>query len=202
MSQCAMHNLRRLAIASIALAACAWGAATQPFVDRTQAGLINAVPELSTLAFDSDQSTLQPLLDAAGQQLQTMFANFVNVSMSEEVHEMRFDSPHLIWKDHRDRFRYVIETRPFVESRRQARGPNAAQPNAKSIFLIAGPFVEILGDLLPQNQKQARFRYLGRMSEDGRPSLYWRSPSETGREKVSFGWMKQENGCCVSEQTS
>jgi VWFA-related protein len=158
-------------MASIALAACAWGASSRPFVDSSQADLIKAAPELSALAFDSDQSTLEPLLRAAGEQLESTFAKFVTVSMSEQVHEMRFESAHLVWKEHRDKFRYVVTTRPFAESRRQAQGPDAAQPNAKSAFLIAGPFVEMLGDLLPQNQKQARFRYLGRMAEDGRPSL-------------------------------
>jgi VWFA-related protein len=158
-------------MASIALAACAWGAAGQPFVDSNQADLIKVAPELSALAFDSDQSTLEPLLRAAGEQLESTFAKFVTVSMSEQVHEMRFESAHLVWKEHRDKFRYVVTTRPFAESRRQAQGPDAAQPNAKSAFLIAGPFVEMLGDLLPQNQKQARFRYLGRMAEGGRPSL-------------------------------
>lgn len=164
------HN-PKLAIASIALAVCAWAAASQPFVDSSQADLINAAPELRALAFDSDQSALEPLLHAAGEQLESIFAKFVTVSMSEQVHEMRFDSAHLVWKEHRDKFRYVVTTRPFAESRRQAQGKDAAQPNAKSAFLIAGPFVELLGDLLPQNQKQARFRYLGRMSEGGRPSL-------------------------------
>lgn len=165
-----MHLLSRLSLASAALA-CAWGASNQPFVDSSQAELVKAAPELSALAFDSDQSALDPLLHATGEQVESMLSKFVNVSMTEEVHEMRLDTAHLSWKEHRDRFHYVVETRPFAESRRQAQGPDAAPPNAKSAFLIAGPFVEMLGDLLPENQAQSRFRYLGRIAASGKPSL-------------------------------
>lgn len=166
-----MHTLSRLMMASVAAAAGVCTATGQPFVDSSQAELIKAAPELSALAFDSGQSTLNPLLIAAGQQLERTFTKFVNVSMAEELHELRFESAHLIWKEHRDRFRYVLEARPFAELRRQAEGPDAAQPSAKSAFLIAGPFVQMLADLLPQNQELARFRYLGRINEDGQPCL-------------------------------
>jgi len=166
-----MQMLSRLAIASFALVTCAWHAPGQTFVGSSRAELLTAVPELSALEFDSNQSMLDPLLRETGEQVESTLAEFVNVSMAEDVHEMRFDTAHLVWKEHRDRFRYVVAARPFSESRRQAQGPDAAQPNAKSAFLIAGPFVEMLGDLLPQNQKQSHFRYLGRMAEGGRPSF-------------------------------
>jgi VWFA-related protein len=154
----------RLFIATIALAACARAAPDRPFVDSNRTELIKAVPELSTLEFDSDQSTLDPLLRATGQQLESMLARFINASIAEDVHEMRFDSTHLMWKEHRDQFRYVIETRPFVELRNKA-------PNPQSGFLIAGRFMDMLGDLLPANQSKSRFRYLGHITEAGAPSL-------------------------------
>ena len=163
--------LFRLSMATLALAACACGAAGQPFVDGSRAELIKAAPELSALEFDSSQSTLDPLLRATGEQLDSMLAKFINISMAEEVHEMRFDSAPMMWREQRDNFRYVVKTDPFAESRRPAQGADAAQPNARSVFLIAGPFVEMLGDLLPENQSQSRFRYLGRIAEGGRPSL-------------------------------
>jgi VWFA-related protein len=166
-----MHTLPRLLMASIALAACAYGAPDQPFVDSSRADLIKAAPELSVLEFDSDQSTLDPLLRATGQQLENMLAKFINVSIAEEVHEMRFDNAHLMWKEHRDKFRYVVGTRPFAESRRQAQSGDAAQPNAKSSFLISGRFLEMLSDLLPANQNQSRFRCLGLITEGGGRSL-------------------------------
>ncbi len=166
-----MSRVSWLSIAGAALVVCGYAAPGPRFVDCTREELINAAPELSTLDFDANQSPPNLLLSAAGEEVESMFAKFVSVSMSEQVHEMRFESANLVWKEHRDKFRYVVTTRPFAESRRQAKGPDAASPNAKSAFLIAGPFVDMLGDLLPQNQKQSRFRYLGRMSEGGRPSL-------------------------------
>jgi VWFA-related protein len=154
----------RLLIATIALAACAHAAPDHPFVDMNRAELLKAAPELGALEFDSDQSALGPLLRAAGQQLESMLARFINVSIAEDVHEMRFESKRLIWKEHRDQFRYVIETRPFLESRNQA-------PNPQSGFLVAGRFMDMLSDLLPANQSNARFRYLGRIREGGAPNV-------------------------------
>src|ERR1035441_8222392 len=101
----------RLLIVTITLATCARAAPDRPFVDSNRTELLKAVPDLSALEFDSDQSTLDPLLRATGQQLETMLARFINASIAEDVHEMRFDSTHLMWKEHRDQFRYVIETR-------------------------------------------------------------------------------------------
>jgi VWFA-related protein len=155
-----MQKLFRVLVASIALAALP-GAALQPsFVDLSREELIKAAPELSGVQFDSDQSTLEPLLGATGQQLESMLAKFINVSIAEDVHEMRFDSKPLLWKDHRDKFQYVVETRPFAESRRPV-------PNSSNGFAIAGHFIDLLGDFLPQNQKQLRFRYLGSFMEGG-----------------------------------
>ena len=152
----------RLLIASIFLAGLP-GAALQPsFVDCSREELLTAAPELSGVQFDSDQSTLEPLLAATGQQLESMLAKFINVSMAEDVHEMRFDAAPLLWKEHRDKFQYVVQTRPFAELRRPA-------PNSRNGFAIAGHFVDLLGDLLPQNQKQLRFRYWAGPWKPARP---------------------------------
>ncbi len=152
--------MRLLLMAIVALATLPRAAPQQLFVDSRSEELIKAAPELSVLQFDPDQSTLDPLLGATGQRLESMLAKFINVSIAEDVHEMRFDSAPLIWKEHRDKFQYVVETRPFAELRRPA-------PNSSNGFAIAGHFVDMLGDLLPQNQKQSRFRYLGRITESG-----------------------------------
>ena len=122
---------------------------------------------MKALEFASDQTPLDPLLRTAGQQLESMIEKFVNVSVAEEVHEMRFDSAHLKWKEHRDEFRYVVRTRPFSELRTGVKG-DALPPSAQSSFLLTARFVGMLGDLLPENQDQARFRYLGRIQESGR----------------------------------
>jgi hypothetical protein len=81
--------LSRLLMTTIALAAYARAAPGRPFVDCSRAELIKAAPELSAIEFDSDQSALDPLLSATGQQLESMLAKFINVSIAEDVHEMR-----------------------------------------------------------------------------------------------------------------
>jgi VWFA-related protein len=154
-------------MAAVALAICAKGASDQAFVDASQAELIKAAPELRALDLDSNQSTLDSLLSTTGQQLENMLAKFINVSIAEEVHEMRFDSAEMTWTEHHDQFRYVVRTSPFNEFRRQAQGGEAARSDTKSTFLISGRLMETLGDLLPENQSQSRFRYLGRMEEGG-----------------------------------
>ncbi len=164
-----MQLLSRLLLAGLALGACCITA--QPFVDGSRAELLAAAPDLSALQFDPDQTTLAPLLRNAGQQLASMIAKFINVSISEDIHEMRFDSAQIAWKEHHDKFVYIVRTNPFTELRRQAPGGEPVQPDAKSVFLISGDFVETLSGLLPENQSQWRFRYLGRMSESGLPSL-------------------------------
>ncbi len=130
-------------LACAVLSVCVWGAPGPPFVDSSREELIQAAPELSGLGFESGQGALDPLLTSIGDQAGSMLQQFRDVSMAEAVHEMRFDSAHLQWKEHRDRFRYVIAARPFAESRKQTQ--NAVPPNAKSGFLIAGPFEEMRG---------------------------------------------------------
>lgn len=163
--------LSRLALTIIALAACAPAAPGQLFVDCSRAELTKVAPELSALEFDSDQSTLDSLLGAAGQQLDSMLAKFENVSIGEDVHEMRLYRAHLVWKEHRDKFRYVVRASPFTELRRQAQNGEAVDPNAKNAFPVMGDFEDTLGALTPKNQSLSRFRYLGHIAESGRPSL-------------------------------
>ena len=112
----------------------------------------------------------------------------MNVSISEDIHEMRLDSAHLVWKEHHDKFLYSVRTNPFAESRRPAPGGEPAQPDAKSAYLISGNFLGMLGDLLPENQSQSRFRYLGRISEAGLPSLVVAFARRDG-SKESLVWI-------------
>jgi len=188
-----MRLLSRLLV-GVALAACAGEASAQVFVDSSPAELIKAAPELGALPFDSDQRTLDPLLRATGQQLQNMFAKFINVSMAEDAHAMRFDKAHLMWTEQRDQFRYVAQTDPFAELRR------LPQPNAKGGFPIAGRFVEMLRDLLPENQRQLRFRYLGRTSEAGARSFVVAFSAKDGTRQ-GFVWVDEATKRIVRVRT-
>jgi VWFA-related protein len=135
--------LRWLLIANIAYSA-------QLFVDSSRAELIKAAPELTALEFDPSQSTLDAVLRATGQQLESMLAGFRDVSMAEDAHEMRFENKHLGWSQRRDQFQYVIRAHPLKESR-------------------PGQFLDMLSDLMPENQ--SRYRYVGRITESGNRSL-------------------------------
>lgn len=160
-----MHALARLSMAAILLAACRHGN-SQSLIDGNREDLIKAAPELSALEFAPDQGPLELLLRETGQRLENTIAKFVNVSIAEEVHQMRFDAAHLMWIDRRDEFRYLVRTNPVSESRTKTKSEDALL-GAKSPFVLTAGFESMLGDLLPENQSQSRFRYLGRIQEAG-----------------------------------
>ncbi len=139
-------------VSGLLIASIAFAASPALFVDSNRAELIKAAPELTALEFDPSQTTLDPLLHTTGQQLESMLAGFRNLSITEDVHELRFESAHLRWSERHDQFPYVIRTRPLQESR-------------------PGQFLDMLSDLMPENQSQSRFRYLGRITEGGNHSL-------------------------------
>lgn len=181
--------MMRLLIAGMILTACcATAAPVPPFVDCSRAQLIQAVPELSNLEFAADQSSRDPLLRAAGEQLEAMFAKFVNVSFAEDVHEMRFDAKPLLWREHRVRFQYAVETHPFAELRRQT--PGGDSPDTRSDFLLARHFIAMLGDLLPENQGDCRYRYLGRIAENGSRSLVVAFLADDG-SRQGLAWLDE-----------
>jgi hypothetical protein len=154
-----MHRLFWICIVLTMLAGTGFA---QTFVDSNPAELAKALPELSGLDFDSGQSALDPLLKATGQQLEKMIAGLRTVSMAEDVHEMRFNSRSVVWDDHHDNFSYVVRANPFAELREPIKA-NTPQAAATSGFLIAGNFLEMLADLLPDHRGQSRFRYLGQV---------------------------------------
>src|ERR1700722_14291919 len=111
----------------------------QIFVDSRRPDLIKVAPELTAIEFETSQSSLDPLLRAAGQQLENMLAGFRDLSMPEDAQEMRFEITHLGWSEKRDQFQYVIRTHPLQESR-------------------PGQYLDMLSDLMPEKQTQSRFR--------------------------------------------
>ncbi len=155
-----MRLLPRLAVASIAFATC--GLAGQTFVDSSREELIQSVPELRALEFTQDQTPLDPILGLMGKRLESMLGEWINVSLAEQAHEMRFDPSRVFWVDHHDTFRYIARTHPFEELR--------TPPPTESPFLVATGFIGMLADLLPETQSRSRFRLLGRITESGRPA--------------------------------
>ncbi len=157
-------------LASVAFVTCLQAQTNPLFVDSTRDQLIAAVPDLGSVELEQDQSKLSPLLHELGAQLESMTANLINVSIAEDIHEMRFDSNRLVWAEHRDAFRYVVLTNPYSEVRTAANGGDLVQPG-KSAFLVAGNFMSVLSGLLPENQAHSHFRYLGRIADGTNKNL-------------------------------
>jgi hypothetical protein len=148
----------------IAVLALAGSLCAQPFVDASsKAQLVKALPELSALEFDTNQDQLESVQRALGMELQNLLERFVNLSIAEQVHEMRFNGAQRGWAEQRDQFEYDVTASPFAESRKNAPPPAG--------FLIVGNFLAMVGDFLSDNYNASRFRYLGRIAEGGRPSL-------------------------------
>jgi VWFA-related protein len=154
-----MRSLPRLALASLVLASCAAG---QPFVDSAPQALIQSNPELRALEPAQDQAALEPILRLMGQHLHSLFNDFINVSIAEQVHGLRYEPARSLWADHTDSYRYIVRVHPFEE----VRAPAAT----KRSFLLANGFVAMLADLLPDSQSRSRFRLLGRIPESGHPA--------------------------------
>jgi VWFA-related protein len=157
--------MRRAAWLAIAIAVPAYGAAPQkPFVDCAPEELVRAVPELAGLQFDSNQDRLSGLLRVAGENLGSMLAKLVDFSAAEDINELRFEE-NMTVEARREAFRYVVKPilgRPgvFEELRVDAATKTPAPQSTE--FLVLSYFYKLLNYLLPQNQEQSRFRYLGR----------------------------------------
>lgn len=162
----------RAAWLTIIFALPALGAAPQkPFVDCTQEELIRAVPELAGIQFDSAPDRLDPLLHTTGENLKNRFAKLVNFSAAEDIHELRFD-PNFAATARHEAFRYAISLLPggegmFQELRIDPSTQAPVSQPAAAEFLVLSYFYKLLDYVLPQNQNQSRFRYLGRLDSGG-----------------------------------
>ena len=160
----------------LALVACSAAAAQKPFIDCNKEELVHQVPELAGIQFDANQDSLDGLLRATGENLDSMFAKFVDISAAEDIHEMRFEDS-MSGTSRREAFRYVVKALPnggqkqFEEFRIDADTKARVQPPAHIDFLVVGRFLELLYYLLPQYQAESQFRYMGRSNADGQDSF-------------------------------
>jgi VWFA-related protein len=160
----------------LALVACGATAAQKPFIDCNKEELVHEVPELAGIQFDTNQDSLDGLLRATAENLDSMFAKFVNVSAAEDIHEMRFEDS-MSGTSRREAFRYVVKALPnggqkqFDEFRVDANTKARVQPPAHIDFLVIGRFLELLHYLRPQYQQDSQFRYMGRSIADGQDSF-------------------------------
>lgn len=160
----------RLAWLTILLAFAA--EAQKPFVDCNQDELIRAVPDLAGIQFDANQDGLDGLLRATGENLENIFAKFVDVSAAEDVNEMRFEED-VAASSRREVFRYGVKVLPaggperFREFRVDAKTEAPIQQSATIDYLVISHFLKSLDYLLPRYRAQLRFRYVGRSNAGG-----------------------------------
>jgi len=83
---------------------------SKPFIDCGRDELVQAIPELAGIQFETSQDHLDGLLQAAGEKLQGMFAKLVSVSADEEIHEMRFEDT-MVETSRSETFQYVVRVR-------------------------------------------------------------------------------------------
>ncbi|MGA2597827.1 MAG: VWA domain-containing protein [Bryobacteraceae bacterium] len=163
----------RIVLAGILLAFAAGAAENHKlFVECNREELAWAVPELAGMQFDFDQGNLDGLLQASGENLQSMFAKLVDISAAEDVNEMRFEED-VAGESRREAFRYGMKSFPpggparLEEFRVDAKTEAPVHPPATIEFLLVSHFLELLDYFLPKYREQSRFRYLGRQNAGG-----------------------------------
>jgi VWFA-related protein len=150
-----------------------FGATPQkPFVDSTPEELIRAVPDLAGVQFDANQSSLEGLLRATGENLANMFARFADISAAEQINELRFTDD-MGGTTRLEAFRYAIRfipsggAEPFEETRIDPKTKAQVRPPESAEFLVVSNFFKLLNYMHPRFLGQSRFRYLGRSNSGG-----------------------------------
>ena len=156
------------------------------YVDLPVADIETAVPELQGLEADASQEGLSSLLDGIGKSCEELMHHTPNVASREEQDtSQRMVSR--VWQgvmqpmstppahEHQE-FQYLLLSRPtdtgveFHEYRADKHGQPVANSGSHLGQMTQGFISEWLR-LLPGNQAQLRFRYLGRQIVDSRKTL-------------------------------
>jgi VWFA-related protein len=149
-------------------------AETKPFVECNSDELTHALPELTGMQFDFNQDRLDGLLRKTGEDLLSMFAKPLDISATEQIHEMRFEDG-MGEAGRRETYRYLVRLlgkdslEPLDELRVEPEN-GAPVPAPTADFLVISHFENLLRTLLPQVREESRFRYLGRTRSAGQDS--------------------------------
>jgi VWFA-related protein len=164
-------NQKMLRLAVVSAIVCGLGSlqaadlAGKRWIDCDANELLHTVPDLAGTKFDTSQASLDSLLQTTGEELKGMLAKFVDISATEQIHEMRLEAD-MEESSRRETFRYVIEPGPdsaperFAEQRLDPATMAPAQP-PNGDFLVLGHFYKLLAYLLPQYRKEVSYRYVG-----------------------------------------
>ncbi len=147
------------------------------FLESSPAELARSVPDLRNLQVGEPVS-LDPVLKAIGQSTAKAFADLVDISIAEDILEIRFDDASMLVDARPDAFRYIV--RPYSkgspgrieEFRTNSKDETRViKPDSRGGLVQTGHLIEILNRFLPQYQAQQRFRYLGKETISGLETL-------------------------------
>src|SRR5579884_365653 len=150
--------------AAVACAACASDQPRPSILDLSDPDLVRTLPELSRLRWNHDPDRLGAILHATGEAIETMLGDFVDSTAQEDVHETKLGAHTVPSADHRARYRYTARLQsdeaavPVLESRTAEAPQDRTEDNGRLMM----HFMWSLDHLLPANQSQSGFRYLGR----------------------------------------
>jgi hypothetical protein len=140
----------------------------RPIVDLGKEDLLPAYPELAGVQFEEDQDSLETLLARTGASLEAFFRYFPNTISKEKVRQERL-RPDGHVDAHLDQESYYLvvartgrETSGFDESRTDAKGKPVQRKRLRGQSFLTSGFAGAGIFFLPVNQKDFRFRILGR----------------------------------------
>src|SRR5579884_2668595 len=157
-------------------------------IEQDQQELVRFAPELAAVQPDAAPNRLQETLHATGEALTNMLDGFVDVSAAEDVHQMRLQTGGLAEEDRHAAYRYAIRLRsedqmaPLIESRTPHPAPNESQEEKPGLLTADAEW--FLNLLLPGNQRQSRFRYLGHETIAGRDTRVLAFAEQPGIAKL------------------
>jgi len=140
-----------------------------PIVDLSREEVRRAWPEeLMDVAFDDNQEQLRFLVSRIGENAETFFRDFPNTTSSEQVREERISASGKAQAHVNREFSYLVITGgddpdAFEENRVEKNGKPAKYEVVPGFFRTTG-FATSYVFFRPHNQREFRFRYLGRQT--------------------------------------
>ena len=182
-----MHEVKPVGVVSAAICAIlpvllSAAADLRPYVENDPAELVRTLPELAGLRTGNAPERVDELLGEMAGRWATAAAREQAASLAEAIHEMSFEQGGILAASRREQARYAVSYSTTSGWRDVRTGLPAGEPAG---FFITAGFQESLNFLLPAALRETRFRFLGRMTEDGRESLvlaYLRPAVMPGRQ--------------------
>jgi hypothetical protein len=143
----------------------------RPVVDLKVEELRQGYPELANVRFSEEEGDLPSVLSRTGETQEAFFRYFPNTISREKVRQERVGENGRV-EAHLDQESFYLvvartgrETSGFDESRTDAKGRPVTRKRLKGQSFLTSGFAGVSIFFLPVNQKEFRFRFLGRDDE-------------------------------------